>query len=466
MKIYLSKISNFKNKEPGGIEILFLKLERKLEDEVRKQILSAKVVRTEGTNWSADETFILWDQEGKKQQILFVGRLLSAQLIEEVGLWQLLLTETSVEDFSMSEERGMPCENLLDVTSSVFEGTIKFHELQPPRFLRLTLQAEWLQKLEGILDLSSNVAALFPRGRVSSLNRTFGAVQFDGAKTGYTLLSASFEPEWPPETGALAIYPTTTPPLKVRRKSEKQKQSSEVVLPRYWFKVTWKVAWFYEQKRVETFSTKILFHPFGEGELNIRLKVPHVETLEKFDEGMATLESLWPTLLKEAEVQIKENIHKRFQRKVTFAIPFEDGFEMTLGRRVQIRLANEILRGCVQSVEFEADGVQQEARVTMSSTEDWLATWKAQTWKLGTLQEDQPVKGLTVPLTSENAILEGAVENDAEAQFTALARQTWTSPQEIAAFLKEHSTRISLRLRDLRTQKRLEHFLIAETIVT
>lgn len=466
MKIYLTKgtaLPEGAKETERAIEILALKWERSLEKSEVKQTLAAKVVRTNAKAGAFEGAFVLWTEEEAERKILFRGRLLMAQRTDTESVWLLRFAE-DLEGTSPSESPlTNPDEPARDLTPFVFEGTVKIQEASAPRCLRLTLQAEWLQKLGGVLDLGSRVAALFPKGHASSLNRAFGSAQFDGAKSGYTILEASFTPEMPPETGILDLYPLTTPPMVLA--AREGKKSSEMVLPRYWFQTTWRVAWLYEQKRIETLSTEIPLNEAGEGALELRFKVPNVEALDGFDEGKATLEPLWPTLLKEVETQLKTELFERFQETITVSVPFEVGSDMALGQTVRVRLADEVLCGEVRAVMVEAEGVQREARVTMACAARWLKLWRDQAWKLGALQEREPLQGLTASLTADDAILDGTVENDAEAQFALLAGRTWTSPQEIAAFLKSHATRIDLRLRDLRTRKHLEHALMAEVDV-
>lgn len=466
MRIYLTTVSDFlKNKKGArqGLEMTALRLERIFDEETERQTLVVKAFYTPLGIWSTETPFILWEMAPSNRFILFCGRLLTAQPTDEENIWQLRFVETSVEGIPLSKVTFCrQADDALDLTPFIFEDSLTIQETQPPRCLRLTLQAEWLQKLGGVLDLGSSVSALFPKGHVSSLNRTFGTAQFEGAKSGYTLLEASFEVERPPATGALGVYPTTTPSLDFIPQKRGTKKPPPLVLPRYWFRAVWRVAWLYEQKRIETLVAEIPLNPNGEGELDIRLKVPNVETLEGFDESVATLESLWPILFKNVETELKADLAMRFQEKIGVAVPFEIGLKLALGQLVQVHWAGQTLQGHIQTMSFTADGVQREVRLILQSTAGWFNEWMKRMWKLDALQICAPIEGLVKPLSPEDAILDGTVENDAETQFALLAKRTWTSPREIVPFLKEHATRVDLRLRDLRTHKHLEQALIAK----
>lgn len=494
MRLYLIPFKDFlsgKTKTAAGIEMLQMvmtevynkdqlaplqdaPLTREKSEDLSTKRLEIITIKTEAKPWPLGTPFVLWGEHEEARSILFYGRLTEARLAPETNvsrsnslLWQLrLMGEPWPEALDSKATQKLPQGRVLDLTSMTFEGSIKVQEPSMPRQLNLTLQAEWLQKLEDVLELGPVVEALFPSGRASSLNREFGAAALDGAKSGYTLLKAALEPEAPPETGILRLYPTTTPPLKLATGTAQDatQAPTEIALPRHWFRVTWCVAWLYEQKRIETLFVMIPLAPSGEKEEEIRLKIPNVEVLEGFSEGEATLKALWPKLLEEAEAELKWQLFAKFQAKVTFAVPFEEGLKRTLGQAVRIcpRENEAGFEGTIQQLELVADGVQREARLTIACTPPWLRAWRGRPWRLKDLKELTPLEGLTAPLTAEEAVVEGGVENDAEAQFAALARQTWRSRKEIAAFLRDNPTRIDLRLRDLRTRKHLSHALMAE----
>lgn len=182
-----------------------------------------------------------------------------------------------------TEERGRaPKEDSADITPSVFEKSVTIKTPPAPSSLRLTLQAEWIQKNGGLLDLGTCLAAAFPRGKVNSLNPHLSWRSTTGHRTGYTALQARFERVTPPSTGVLDLYPTTMPPLACGKET--------VVLPRYWFRSIWKLLWDYEQKRIERLTLVLPLAPRGDAEpLVLSLKAQDIETLEGFSPQRATL---------------------------------------------------------------------------------------------------------------------------------------------------------------------------------
>jgi hypothetical protein len=347
----------------------------------------------------------------------------------------------------------------IDLTPYVFD--MKFMEQIIPRNFTVTLQADWLQRSGGVLDLGERIAALFPLGIINSLNKTFGECINCIQKSGYTMIESSFERIAPPATGPLDMYPTAVHLQNVSHEGNGP-SGPTTTIERYWFKGTWRLAWEYEQKRVEKLSFEFPFCPFGEGDEVLHLKVQELEKIPVFNESNATLSSCWEYIVKDAIASIKKDLYTKYQSTLTCHIPFEIGCELRLQQSVQINYGDTHIIGEVRQVKCIADGVKnQYAEVQIATVPDWLRAWMDSAHTLTSFVEASLLEGHT-ELTEHNAITDVAIENDASRQIDKLMSQQFVDLREVMRFLGENSTRVFVRLKDLKTKRHLVHLLTGQ----
>jgi hypothetical protein len=349
-------------------------------------------------------------------------------------------------------------ENEINITSYVFDKSLNFVEQQVPKNINITLQAEWMQKNGGIFDFGRRIASQFPQGMISSLNESFGECDFKIKKSGYTLLSSSFDKITPPSTGGLDIYPTHTPNILVDNKN--------VLLPRYWFHGTWKMSWEYEQKRVEKLSFQLPLCPFGANEDQLTLRVQNIEELANFCESDASIAKLWPQIVQNALISIKENLFAKYQSIVKFVVPFDFGVTLKLFQSVRIVYADYSIHGKIIEIEGIAQNTHKIANISVAMIPPWLQLWITSQHIVRDITETCQLEGLVEQeLTENECIIDVIIENDAESQITKLVRKKYSTEAEVRTFLSEDSTCIFVRLKDLKTKKHLIHTLTAKIIV-
>jgi hypothetical protein len=348
--------------------------------------------------------------------------------------------------------------NEIDITSYVFDKSLHFIEQKVHKNINVTLHAEWLQKNGGIFDFGKRIASQFPKGIISSLNKSFGKCDFTIKKSGYTLLASSFDNITPHQTGGLDIYPRHTPNILVGGKS--------VSLPRYWFHGTWKMSWEYEQKRVEKLSFKLPLCKFGVSEDELILNVQNVEDLDDFHATTASLTKLWPKIVHNALASIKADLFTKYQSLVKCVVPFEFGITLKLLQLVRITYADRSVCGKIIEIEGIAENTHKSASVSIAMIPLWLELWNKSKHTIDNIMETCPLEGqVEQELTENESIVDVIIENDAETQITKLTNRKYTTESEMRAFLSEQSTCIFVRLKDLTTKKHLVHTLAAEVIV-
>lgn len=406
------------------------------------------------TKLSNEEPFVLF-QDDPQKTIFFQGYLRSEINSPVSGKVSLIFSEEEV-----------PLENtptnITDISSCVFEKSLKIEDAQGPHSINITLQAEWVQKNEGTFDIGPYISAHFPQGIVSSLNQSFAPCHIEGHKSGYTILNASFEPISPPSTGILNLYPSFMPKFCIK----KEKTHQVITLPRYWFQVIWKMHWDYEQKRIEKLSFTWPFCPFSEHDhvYDIILKVQNPEEIEGFCQTEASLlpKKLWPKISQKILSQLKYELFEKFQSLITFSTTFERGISLKLGQNIQIISQGKIIQGKIKKIECWIDAHRKEAHITIKSAPPWLQEWVQRSYTLENFQEETPLEGLTTPeLTEKDGTTDIIIENDALTQFEKLALHSFSHKHDIDNFLSENATRVCIKLKNLKTYKHLTHSITA-----
>ncbi|MDR0631300.1 MAG: hypothetical protein LBF66_01875 [Holosporales bacterium] len=376
-------------------------------------------------------------------EVLSSGVLKFVSEPDSLGMRLLTISDDSSEDDGSE---------LMNLTPCVFDKTIKFSEQTVPHLINITLQTDWLQQSAGVLDLGPKIAAQFPTGIINSLNTTFGECVHQTQKSGYTVLESSFTQIVPPSTGVLDVYPALGNVCVGETPSQ---------IKRYWFKCAWRIAWEYEQKRVEKLSFTLPFSPIGDFEESLHIKADEVETLAGFKPSNATLGHLWGHIVRQALKGIKETLYDKYCPTVSCSVPFRVGATLHLGQPVAINCSTVTISGRVSAVNCACEeGNKQSAEVTISTCPEWLRAWQRTDHILQNIEETSSLEGLVESELSENsAIAEILVENDAGSQLEQLASKKFASMQDVNAFIDASPTRIFVRLRDLKTKRHLTHTL-------
>ncbi|GHS93135.1 hypothetical protein AGMMS49949_06080 [Alphaproteobacteria bacterium] len=367
----------------------------------------------------------------------------------------------------------------LDLTAFIFEGSVKIHDAFAPCHIPVTLQAEWIQRNDGVFDIGPTVAAPFPHGVVSSLNEDFGHKADQIQKSGYTVLEATFRPLVSPQNEALH----KTAPIHVGQ----GKTAETLTLLRHTFHVSWKIAWDYEQKRVESVRFVLPLCPFGvPSPQHDRLwKVQNVEHIEGFqperpsllgDVGeMAEVEELeplgaaaasdpglWAAILQKALPELKVELFQQFQTKAQVTVLFETGAGLAPGQAITWTQGATTFCGVIAAIECVADGLKREAYLDIKVTPPWLERWFQTPHRVTHFHATEPLQGLTArTLTEANGVVQVEVENDAASQLKAIQKQTFASAKELKHWIRANPTRLRVFLRSLKTERSLHHALEA-----
>jgi hypothetical protein len=123
-----------------------------------------------------------------------------------------------------------------------------------------------------------------------------------------------------------------------------------------------------------------------------------------------------------------------------------------------------------------ADGPYRYAKVTLINQPQWFKDWGNQQWGITEVIEETPLEGFKIegpkrdepkrdevvnsPFIHKDIVEEVIVEDCADAQSAKLLQRRFQDAEEVRDFVKENPTRITVRLRDLRTQKVLLHSMI------
>jgi hypothetical protein len=369
-------------------------------------------------------------------------------------------------------------EDEMDLTAFIFADSVKMHDVFAPHFVSATLQAEWLQQSEGLLDIGPAVAAHFPQGIVSSLNDDFGDVSHHVKKSGYQIVETSFQGINPPHTGPLNIYPQNATIVG---------KNNPMTLPRHWFRLSWKMGWTYEQKRIETVTLSWPFCPFGypvpplfefskDAPQGLRVCVPSEETLidsetsmllwkvqdvEKtkgFRPHLATLKELWPQLIKKALPSLKQAFVERFQTPAWVTVSWEKGCLLSPGQKISWQHQQQLFHGIISKIEIHAENSKREALLHVRLTPPWLQAWQNSQETLSAVFALTSLQGFTQEtLTEAESLVDVSIENDAESQTKQLSSCKFSTENEVRNWISQHPTRLRLDLKDLRTKKALHH---------
>lgn len=150
--------------------------------------------------------------------------------------------------------------HLIDLGRNHFRDAfqIKLSEL-PLSAVHVKVSAAWVQKAEGLADLSYALRHQFQDGLINSLTGP-GLVQKwwqEGeriGRSGYRVESAWIKEIKPPSTGALNLYPSVSDPILVSPfdpRLGRGKEARKIRLKRYWYKAGLVLGWTLKNRRRE-----------------------------------------------------------------------------------------------------------------------------------------------------------------------------------------------------------------------
>ncbi|MDR1910324.1 MAG: hypothetical protein LBQ26_00575 [Holosporales bacterium] len=168
-----------------------------------------------------------------------------------------------------------------------FKDTVRLHRgTEPWDAVDVTIEAQWVQRACGCVDLAPIIAHSFPGQMINTYSgrdfeKSWHALAHKLRLGGYEVLKSTLEEVLPPETGILNLYPRRSPVYLAYQDEEEAlnpeslcKRPVKVQLKRYWFKGKLLLAWHFQQKRQETahfvLKNRHQLHPLKEGRGHIK----------------------------------------------------------------------------------------------------------------------------------------------------------------------------------------------------
>ncbi|MBI2707871.1 MAG: hypothetical protein HYX35_06150 [Proteobacteria bacterium] len=157
----------------------------------------------------------------------------------------------------------------LSVQGAFFQDSLRFRVIKNPfKTCTVKVHAHWIQKEEGISDLSAAIRLSFPHSKVNTYTKEALLEKWPSpgrrvGRSGVWILKSELKEMTP----ASPFYPAYSAPLSLREEGENPRSYH---VKRHWFKPTLWVNWTYHQKRKETLVVT-LHHAFqdlypGDGE--------------------------------------------------------------------------------------------------------------------------------------------------------------------------------------------------------
>ncbi|MDR0633090.1 MAG: hypothetical protein LBF84_03040 [Holosporales bacterium] len=411
-----------------------------------------------------DDLCVVYREINDAKKVLFSGTPCNDPVPQGNGLLHLFFQEDLA---AMPPCPSDDVDDVIDITGHIFESTIQQEQIFLPQCINVCLSAEWVQKNTGCTDIGQYIANNFPNGIISSLNNDFSVQQQSVRKTGYTVLSISFTPISPAQTGCLDIYKSSTPPFETDN-------GEECSIPYHWFSCNFKIDWNYEQKRVETLSFCLPF--FGDSANSLgadltvdnsndqvadfSLKITDLEKLQGFDDQQSSFfdTELGKKVALQCIEHIKEKVISKKKGSISFEMDFETGCDLSIGQMVKISAKDLNIFGQISQVELIADGPYRSAKITVTNMPQWLEDWEKTRWNISEVVEGTPIAGrINHPFIHQDIVEAVTVENCADSLSSKILQRRFAAAEDVMDFVKENPTRITVLLRDLRTQKVLLH---------
>lgn len=149
----------------------------------------------------------------------------------------------------------------LNIGKRFFKDSLKVTQKTAPlKQVKVVLRTQWLQRYEGVLNLTAVLRQALPGGLLSSLTGTLlrqswwrGAEKKQSRR--YWIKSTRLKEITPPKTGPLGVYPRSSRVFWVRDPSGILADSTDARFPlcfkRAWFKPFLTLGWRYQQRRQE-----------------------------------------------------------------------------------------------------------------------------------------------------------------------------------------------------------------------
>lgn len=401
-----------------------------------------------------------------------------------------------------------------EVGTNFFVDTLSIKHHRPAlSAVRFSLTAEWIQRYDGVTDLSPLIQQKGTRGYLSTftphdLKKRWWKKDYPLYRTGYEILESRLIPVMPPSTGGLDVYPLKSGSFIVEGHSH--------TLPRSWFTPYLKVQWNYRQKRRETVHCIFPCGPQEEGhqggvlDLAIRLqdicsslplagwKPGHQypknkgivwdgcvyrclkthQSTQEFDQTVWEVQSERPTALKDPSrwsffqtPRGKKVITHMIQRAIAYGrmaarrlevrcrIPFAEGRHLRGNENV--RLVDERLPGGAvvgevihYSLVVEGDTGERWADVTLG-----VMTHAVEEKTFKSLVCRQEAEGLLQPETlgPEDLVCHIELRNGPTSQRKAVEGKVFSSLRSVHQTLEKIPTRMKIELKDLKPVEVLSH---------
>jgi hypothetical protein len=456
-------------------------------------------------------------------------RKIANQKSQEEGAWDQLFYKQSLEENPHLILEGAPELFFVNRTSLKVSttGLLKGHKTinisknywydslqcrfiyQPLDAIKVTLSAEWIEKIEGYVNFTLFLRKKLNRGVLSTLTGEgfkegwWKSGQLLG-QSGYWIEDSHLEEINPPYTGALGLYPVLSKSFWVSPEDPlmKCKKPWKFRIKRSWFRPKLILGWRLGQRRREkiSFSIKHKHQLFYSGKhydrlLNIKLQNicaddPLASTRDSFfnyDRGRASV-------YYGMKMALAHLVASARCLEVKFEGDFFDLLDITTDHMVRLddpRLPGGSLQGKVKSYRLILDGKRgiRKAHVVLGvsvginkswmkthpvslstifvdqgycSTE-YLETTTTPQWKNHDFYYDSwhqqkptshPLKGNIAP---EEILEQWNIENLADEQNRYLQRNQYPQRHSLKKVMEEVSTRVSFRLKPLMTQSVLEH---------
>lgn len=325
------------------------------------------------------QLFFWWEnsKNSKERQLLFHGSLTNIPFQNQEGLWKLdfisHIDKKSLELLCAANSTHRNMENLffpekksstsfLESTPSLIEfnrtdgkallspitkgphvhllpnifkknHTIKVTH-QPVEAVAVDIDATWIQKDLGEVDISSSLAHAFSKGMINTYSGNHFQASFPklgdkiGAKRGRSgcrLIESIIERIDPPKTGVLDVYPRVSPTFPQKNKHG---DIQDVQIERSWFKAALFIEWCYEQKRKENFRFTLShtkkIHPHIKKMKFSLTSLPEKTGGSFFKSEMGLQTAHYALLLAKTYLQASKRCVE-----ITCEIPIKDGFSIT-----------------------------------------------------------------------------------------------------------------------------------------
>lgn len=230
------------------------------------------------------------------------------------------------------------------LSKNVFQGSIQARLQQLPlSAVDVQIEAKWLQKDQGEVDISHTLRKAFPSDFIS----TFTGEHFERSfpwvgdklglrrgKSGCRVVEAEIVEVDPPDTGVLDAYPTTS---HFFWEYDQEGQPQKNILKRRWYSAKLVVDWQYKQRREEVchFTVKHktnfpLLRPAKKLKLNVQNlgEIP-LSSYFKTDRGKAALEHA----ICVASAHLRASWR---MGELSFSMPIDEAIPITLNHAIDI----------------------------------------------------------------------------------------------------------------------------------